>query len=180
MKDDYTTNSHYLTYTFLLRKVRRIYFLNLRVKGLRCNLLNSPKEFCWIRIEHYCLVSSDFKSVNSPVVFHASLIESIPGRQTSPTSIRNIRIPWTTLCLTLRARVVLVTALVRSAPVPIPPIRCAASPHPQTSADSRRLCLVAWWGAIGTETGFVDEPRERVVHWSAQRVIRSVDWKQKR
>ena len=34
MKDDYNTNSHYLTYTFLFRKVGRMYFLNLGVKGL--------------------------------------------------------------------------------------------------------------------------------------------------
>ena len=34
MKDDYTTNSHYLTYTFLFRKVGRMYFLILGVKGL--------------------------------------------------------------------------------------------------------------------------------------------------
>ena len=31
MKDDYTTNSHYLIYTFLFRKVGRMYFLNLGV-----------------------------------------------------------------------------------------------------------------------------------------------------
>ena len=35
MKDDYTTNSHYLTYTFLFGKVGRMYFLNLGVKGLK-------------------------------------------------------------------------------------------------------------------------------------------------
>ena len=29
MKDDYTTNSHYLTYTFLFRKVERTYSFNL-------------------------------------------------------------------------------------------------------------------------------------------------------
>ena len=34
MKDDFTTNSHYLIYTFLFRKVGRMYFLNLGVKGL--------------------------------------------------------------------------------------------------------------------------------------------------
>ena len=34
MKDDYNTNSHYLTHTFLFRKVGRMYFLNLGVKGL--------------------------------------------------------------------------------------------------------------------------------------------------
>ena len=33
MKDDYTTNSHYLTYIFLFRKVGRMYFFNLGVKG---------------------------------------------------------------------------------------------------------------------------------------------------
>ena len=35
MKDDFTTNSHYLIYTFLFRKVGRMYFVNLGVKGLR-------------------------------------------------------------------------------------------------------------------------------------------------
>ena len=34
MKDDYTTNSHYITYTFIFRKVGRMYFFNLGVKGL--------------------------------------------------------------------------------------------------------------------------------------------------
>ena len=34
MKDDYTTNSHYLTYTFLFKRVGRMYILNLGVKGL--------------------------------------------------------------------------------------------------------------------------------------------------
>ena len=28
MTDDFTTNSHYLIYTFLFRKVGRMYFLN--------------------------------------------------------------------------------------------------------------------------------------------------------
>ena len=35
MKDDYNTNSHYLTYTFLFKKVGRMYFSNLGVKGLK-------------------------------------------------------------------------------------------------------------------------------------------------
>ena len=30
---DYMTNYHYLTYTFLFRKVGRMYFLNLERKG---------------------------------------------------------------------------------------------------------------------------------------------------
>ena len=38
MKDDYNTNCHYLTYTFLFRKVWRMYFLNLGVKGLNANV----------------------------------------------------------------------------------------------------------------------------------------------
>ena len=38
MKDDYTTNSHYLTYTLLFRKVGRMYFLNLEVEGLTFTL----------------------------------------------------------------------------------------------------------------------------------------------
>ena len=33
VKDDYTTNVHYLTYTFLLKKVGRMYYSNLGVKG---------------------------------------------------------------------------------------------------------------------------------------------------
>ena len=35
MKDDYTSNSHYLTCTFLFREVGRMFFLNLRMKGLK-------------------------------------------------------------------------------------------------------------------------------------------------
>ena len=35
MKDDYTIDSHYLTYTFLFRKVGRMYILNLGVKGVK-------------------------------------------------------------------------------------------------------------------------------------------------
>ena len=35
MRDDYTTNSHYLTYTFLFRKVGRMYILNVEVKGYK-------------------------------------------------------------------------------------------------------------------------------------------------
>ena len=33
--DDYAKNSHFLTYTFLFRKVGRMYFLNLGVNGLK-------------------------------------------------------------------------------------------------------------------------------------------------
>ena len=48
MRDDNTTNSHYLTHTFLLRKLWRMYFLNLGVKGLRatfCKNRESPDNF---------------------------------------------------------------------------------------------------------------------------------------
>ena len=34
MKDDYTTNSHYLAHMFLIYKFGRMYFFNLGVKGL--------------------------------------------------------------------------------------------------------------------------------------------------
>ena len=35
MKDDYTTNSHSLTHTFIFRKVGRMFLLNVGVKGLK-------------------------------------------------------------------------------------------------------------------------------------------------
>ena len=35
MKKDYTTNSHYLTYTFFFWKFGRMYFLNWEVEGLK-------------------------------------------------------------------------------------------------------------------------------------------------
>ena len=35
MKDDYANSSHYLTYKFLLKRLRRMYFMNLGVKGLK-------------------------------------------------------------------------------------------------------------------------------------------------
>ena len=34
MRDDYNTNSHFLTYTFIFRKFWRMYSLNSGVKGL--------------------------------------------------------------------------------------------------------------------------------------------------
>ena len=46
MRDDNTTNSHYLTPTFLLRELGRMYFLNLGVKGLNKLLgLMTPDYF---------------------------------------------------------------------------------------------------------------------------------------
>ena len=39
MKDDYTTNSHYLSQTLLLGKVGRMYSLNLGVNGLTCRCI---------------------------------------------------------------------------------------------------------------------------------------------
>ena len=45
MKDDFTTNSHYLIYTFLFRKVGRMYFVNLGVKGLTLSLPSSISTF---------------------------------------------------------------------------------------------------------------------------------------
>ena len=49
MRDDYTTNSHYRTYIFTLYKVRRMYFLNLGVKGLKFH--GERKEFGrWMRL----------------------------------------------------------------------------------------------------------------------------------
>ena len=41
LKNDYTTNSHYLTYTFLFKKDGRMYFLNLGVKGLTDHSVSS-------------------------------------------------------------------------------------------------------------------------------------------
>ena len=34
MKDDHTTNSQYITYAFLFKMLRRVYFLNLGVEEL--------------------------------------------------------------------------------------------------------------------------------------------------
>ena len=42
MKDDYTTNSHYLIYTFSVQKVGRMYFSNLGVEGLGTELPGQP------------------------------------------------------------------------------------------------------------------------------------------
>ena len=35
MKDDYTTNTHYLAYTFLFKRLGECTLLNLGVKGLK-------------------------------------------------------------------------------------------------------------------------------------------------
>ena len=41
MKDDCTTNSHYLMHTFVFENVGRMHFLNLGVKGLNNNYYGS-------------------------------------------------------------------------------------------------------------------------------------------
>ena len=57
MKGDCTTNSHYLVYTFLFRKVGRMYFLKLGVQGL------------YLYVSHLCKKESLVQSywINSPV-----------------------------------------------------------------------------------------------------------------
>ena len=46
-KDDFSTNSHYLTHTFLFREVGRMYFLGLGVKGSRrCCAVKLFRETC--------------------------------------------------------------------------------------------------------------------------------------
>ena len=52
MKDDYTTNSHYLTITFLFRRAGEMYILNLGVKGL----LAFPFFQIWSSIDHVSIV----------------------------------------------------------------------------------------------------------------------------
>ena len=52
MKDDYTTNSHYLTYTFLSKGDGRMYFLSLGVKGSSASytllfFFLSPRKAVW-------------------------------------------------------------------------------------------------------------------------------------
>ena len=44
MKDDHTTNFHYLTYTFLLKGDVRMYFLSLGVKGLIARQIQKKKN----------------------------------------------------------------------------------------------------------------------------------------
>ena len=78
MKDDYTTNSHYLTYTFLFRKVERTYSFNLWVKGLdKKNYIDleeffhktSPASRCWICSRQKTHITCSRKS-NNPIKMH--------------------------------------------------------------------------------------------------------------
>ena len=56
MKDDYTTNSHHINYTFSRLKFGRMYFLNLGVKGLKEILeagvgrLHVCTKFIWLML----------------------------------------------------------------------------------------------------------------------------------
>ena len=52
VKDDYATNSRYLTYTFSLSKVGRMYFLSSGVKGLKNNCMSDVGRICSIIIFH--------------------------------------------------------------------------------------------------------------------------------
>ena len=50
MKDDYATNSHYLTYTVSVWKVGRMYFLNLGVKGSESPARPSCLSIGWLKL----------------------------------------------------------------------------------------------------------------------------------
>ena len=67
MKDDYTTNSHYRTHTFLFRKVGRMYFLTLGVKGLK--LFHTSIEAC---LNITKIFKCHIQNSLIPVVFRAS------------------------------------------------------------------------------------------------------------
>ena len=75
MKDDFTTNSHYLIYTFLLRKVGRMYFLNLGVKESSCDHVSNfaailgknrrNKQCIKLRREQYCAHEKNRKTTTN-------------------------------------------------------------------------------------------------------------------
>ena len=70
MKDDFTANSHYLIYTFLFRKVGRMYFLNLGVKGL--NKVHNNWNGAYHRSRNYvkakmCKTNSNFEKFQNAV-----------------------------------------------------------------------------------------------------------------
>ena len=91
MKDDYTTNSHYITYKFLFRKAGRVYFLNLGVKGLSLSLRSSPSTWssknwyynhlsseyamkCQVNVLHtvWCYISREAAGGNVKLITHGS------------------------------------------------------------------------------------------------------------
>ena len=78
MKEDRTTNSHYFTDTFLFWKVRRMYILNLGVKGLR------PPRTCSLSTAVLC---------GRPFLF----IEHVALRVNSPKKNIHMVRPWNTM-----------------------------------------------------------------------------------
>ena len=59
MKDDYSTNSHYLTYLLLFtRKVGRMYFLNMGVKGLS---YEKPTSSYCVMLHNFCMMRLQWK-----------------------------------------------------------------------------------------------------------------------
>ena len=61
MKDDFTTNSHYLIYTFLFRKVGRMYFLNL----MRYHRHSPGNCHTFTFVHHFCVVVAFVASICS-------------------------------------------------------------------------------------------------------------------
>ena len=64
MKDDYTSNSHYLSYTFSLNRGRRMYFLSLGVKGerVKCSPYRGVAGLAGLSIHHDTLGSGTYRS----------------------------------------------------------------------------------------------------------------------
>ena len=91
MRDDYTTNSHYLTPTFLFRRVGRMYFLNLGVKGLigsgriknkQPNLISRKCRETAFRSWHHSRIHSRKNWRSS----HHSKVRLVPFSSNSPIS----------------------------------------------------------------------------------------------
>ena len=87
MKDDFTTKSHYLIYTFLFRKVGRMYFLNLGVKGSTLSLSSSKS-----------ILSQPFRSksvsevvrIGSIIIIHLSELWVISGEAADEIQSRSL------------------------------------------------------------------------------------------
>ena len=71
MKDDYTTNSHYITYTFSLYEVGRMYFLDLWVKGLVGVLVYSSayNSTCRLHLDTPYLLKTSSRSTSKNVQY---------------------------------------------------------------------------------------------------------------
>lgn len=127
---------------------RNVYLVSIwstfgsRAASFQCTHFPDKWTITWARISDQLAPPwTTWKILNAPVVLHASLIQSVCGRQASTAGTSDVTRTFPTKPLARRFGVALVASLLSTAPVPIPPVQPSIT-HPNATPASGSVHLV--------------------------------------